>query len=245
GGRGERVALGRRRRMADRAIALPPPRPAAADGAAARGETPVFVARGPTLLGLITAADPLRPAAAEAVARLKVEGLRIIMATGDDERVAQSVARSLGIDEVKARVLPQDKLALVKDLQAQGRKVIMAGDGINDAAALAQADCGVAMATGTDLAMENAGLTLLHGDITGLQRARNLAHATLANIKQNLFFAFAYNAIGIPLAAGILYPLLGLLLTPAIAALAMSLSSVSVISNALRLRRQPIALLAA
>ena len=242
---GQPVLLGNRRLMADRAIVLPPALSAAADGAAARGETPVFVARGPTLLGLITAADPLRPAAAEAVARLKVEGLRIIMATGDDERVAQSVARSLGIDEVKARVLPQDKLALVKDLQAQGRKVIMAGDGLNDAAALAQADCGVAMATGTDLAMENAGLTLLHGDITGLQRARNLAHATLANIKQNLFFAFAYNAIGIPLAAGILYPLLGLLLTPAIAALAMSLSSVSVISNALRLRRQPIALLAA
>jgi Cu+-exporting ATPase len=234
------VLLGNQRLMESRGLALPAPLIAAAEAAAGRGETPVFVARGSTVQGLITAADPLKPAAAAAVASLKAQGLRIIMATGDDERVAQTVARTLGIDEVKSRILPEDKLALVKQLQAEGRRVIMAGDGINDAAALAQADCGVAMATGTDLAMENAGLTLLNGDITGLTRARHLARATLANIKQNLFFAFAYNAIGIPLAAGILYPLLGLLLTPAVAALAMSLSSVSVISNALRLRRQPV-----
>ncbi len=234
------VLLGNQRLMESRGFALPAPLIAAAEAATGRGETPVFVARGSTVQGLITAADPLKPAAAAAVASLKAQGLRIIMATGDDERVAQTVARTLGIDEVKSRILPEDKLALVKQLQAEGRKVIMAGDGINDAAALAQADCGVAMATGTDLAMENAGLTLLNGDITGLTRARHLARATLANIKQNLFFAFAYNAIGIPLAAGILYPLLGLLLTPAVAALAMSLSSVSVISNALRLRRQPV-----
>ena len=237
---GESALLGNRRLMAARELPLPPALAAAAEAAGQRGETPVFVARGKVVLGLITAADPVKDKAAAAVAALKADGLRIIMATGDDDTVAGAVAQRLGIAEVKARVMPEDKLALVKGLQADGRKVIMAGDGINDAAALAQADCGVAMATGTDLAMENAGLTLLRGDMAGLLRARHLAKATLANVRQNLFFAFAYNAVGIPLAAGILYPMFGLLLTPAIAALAMSLSSVSVISNALRLRHQAI-----
>jgi Cu+-exporting ATPase len=164
-------------------------------------------------------------------------GLRVIMATGDNARTAQVVADRLGIDEVRAGVLPEDKKALVDRLRSEGRFIAMAGDGVNDAPALAAADVGIAMGTGADVAMESAGITLLGGDLTGIVRARKLAVATLRNIKQNLFFAFAYNAIGIPIAAGLLYPVFGVLLSPMIAAAAMSLSSVSVISNALRLRR--------
>ena len=159
------------------------------------------------------------------------------MATGDNQRTAEAVAAKLGIDEVRAGVLPEDKKILIDELRAQGRKIAMAGDGVNDAPALAAADVGIAMGTGADVAMESAGITLLGGDLGGIVRARKLALATLRNIKQNLFFAFVYNALGVPLAAGILYPMFGLLLSPMIAAAAMSLSSVSVITNALRLRR--------
>jgi Cu+-exporting ATPase len=158
------------------------------------------------------------------------------MATGDNERTARAVAAELGLDDVRAGVLPQDKAALVKELQAQGAVVAMAGDGVNDAPALAQADVGVAMGTGADVAVESAGITLVKGDLRGIVRARRLAQATMANIRQNLFFAFVYNALGVPIAAGALYPVFGLLLSPMIAAAAMSLSSVSVITNALRLR---------
>ncbi|MEQ9361718.1 MAG: HAD-IC family P-type ATPase, partial [Rhodospirillales bacterium] len=165
------------------------------------------------------------------------QGLRIVMATGDNERTARAVAAKLGIDEIRADVLPEDKARIIKDLQAEGRRVAMAGDGVNDAPALAQADVGIAMGSGADVAIESAGITLIKGDLNGIVRARNLARATMRNIKQNLFFALAYNALGVPVAAGVLYPLFGILLSPMFAAAAMSLSSVSVIGNALRLRR--------
>jgi Cu+-exporting ATPase len=162
--------------------------------------------------------------------------LKIIMATGDNARTAQAVAQKLGIDEVRADMLPESKKALIDELQAKGAKVAMAGDGVNDAPALAAADVGIAMGTGADVAMESAGITLVKGDLNGIVRARMLAQATIGNIKQNLFFAFVYNALGVPVAAGVLYPVLGTLLSPMLAAAAMSLSSVSVIANALRLR---------
>ena len=168
---------------------------------------------------------------------MRAEGLRIVMVTGDNERTAQAVASRLGIDEVRAGVLPEDKARIVQELQAAGARVAMAGDGVNDAPALAQADVGVAMGTGADVAIESAGFTLVKGDLNGIVRARRLAQATMGNIRQNLFFAFIYNSAGVPIAAGVLYPFIGLLLSPMIAAAAMSLSSVSVISNALRLRR--------
>jgi Cu+-exporting ATPase len=158
------------------------------------------------------------------------------MLTGDSRSVANAIARKVGIDEVEAEVLPEGKLAIIRKLQGQGRVVAMAGDGVNDAPALAQADVGIAMGTGTDVAMESGGITLVKGDLTGILRARNLSHATMRNIRQNLFFAFVYNAIGVPIAAGVLYPFFGLLLSPIFAAAAMSFSSVSVITNALRLR---------
>ena len=159
------------------------------------------------------------------------------MATGDNERTARAVASRLGIDEIRAGVLPQDKARIIRELQAAGARVAMAGDGVNDAPALAQADVGIAMGTGADVAIESAGFTLVKGDLNGIVRARRLAHATMRNIRQNLFFAFIYNSAGVPLAAGVLYPFFGLLLSPMVAAAAMSLSSVSVVSNALRLRR--------
>jgi Cu+-exporting ATPase len=168
---------------------------------------------------------------------LHAEGLRIVMVTGDNERTARAVAGRLGIDEIRADVLPEDKARIVKELQAAGSRVAMAGDGVNDAPALAQADVGIAMGTGADVAIESAGITLVKGDLTGIVRARRLAQATMRNIKQNLFFAFVYNAAGVPIAAGVLYPFFGILLSPMIAAAAMSLSSVSVVGNALRLRR--------
>jgi len=167
---------------------------------------------------------------------LKGAGIRVVMLTGDNATTARAVARKLGIDEVEAEVLPQDKSKVVERLRREGRVVAMAGDGVNDAPALAAADIGVAMGTGTDVAMQSAGVTLVKGDLTGLVRARRLSAATMANIRQNLFFAFIYNAAGVPIAAGVLYPIMGVLLSPVIAALAMSLSSVSVIANALRLR---------
>ena len=200
------------------------------------GQTVMFLAVDGKLAGLLAVADPIKPTATEAIAKLHALGLKIVMATGDNETTAKAVATKLGIDEVRAGLRPEDKLTLIDGLQRQGKVVAMAGDGINDAPALAKADVGIAMGTGADVAMESAGLTLLKGDLRGVVRAVNLARATMRNIKQNLFFAFVYNALGVPIAAGVLYPFFGITLSPIIAAAAMSLSSVSVVGNALRLR---------
>jgi Cu+-exporting ATPase len=200
------------------------------------GKTVMFVVVDQRLAGLVAVADRIKPTTAAAIKALHASGLKIIMATGDNERTARSVARSLGIDDVRADILPEGKKALIDELHAMGAVVAMAGDGVNDAPALAAADVGIAMGTGADVAMESAGITLVKGDLNGVVRARRLAEATMHNIRQNLGFAFGYNALGVPLAAGVLYPVFGLLLSPMIAAAAMSLSSVSVIGNALRLR---------
>jgi len=210
---------------------------AQADTLRTEGKTAMFIAIDGAIAGIVAVADPIKDSTAQAIKELHAQGLRVIMATGDNERTAQAVAGKLGIDEVRAGVLPEDKKDLIDQLRKDGHKIAMAGDGVNDAPALAAADVGIAMGTGADVAMESAGITLLGGDLMGIVRARKLARATLRNIKQNLFFAFAYNAIGVPVAAGLLYPVTGLLLSPMIAAAAMSLSSVSVITNALRLRR--------
>jgi Cu+-exporting ATPase len=209
---------------------------AQADRLRADGATAIFVAVDAALAGLVAIADPVKPTTADALQALAADGIWVIMLTGDNRTTAQAVARRLGIAEVEAEVLPGQKSALVAKLQAEGRIVAMAGDGVNDAPALAAAAVGIAMGTGTDVAMESAGITLLKGDLTGIVRARRLSQATMANIRQNLFFAFIYNAAGIPIAAGVLYPVFGWLLSPIIAAAAMSLSSVSVVGNALRLR---------
>ncbi|WP_407075223.1 heavy metal translocating P-type ATPase [Sulfitobacter mediterraneus] len=208
-----------------------------ADGLRSDGKTAMYIAVDGALSGIVAVADPIKETTEGAIRDLHALGLRVIMATGDNQRTAEAVAGKLGIDEVRAGVLPEDKKALVEELRRNGAHIAMAGDGVNDAPALAAADVGIAMGTGADVAVESAGITLLGGDLVGIVRARKLAKATLRNIKQNLFFAFAYNAAGVPVAAGILYPVFGLLLSPMIAAAAMSLSSVSVISNALRLRR--------
>ncbi len=208
-----------------------------ADRLRAMGATVMFAAVDNKPAGLLVVTDPVKESAAGAVKALHKAGLKIIMATGDHESTAKTVADKLGIDQVFAGVMPEDKAKIIKDLQAQGRVVAMAGDGVNDSPALAQADVGIAMGTGADVAVESAGITLLRGDLRGIVRARRLANATMKNIKQNLFFAFAYNALGVPVAAGVLYPVFGILLSPMIAAAAMSFSSFSVISNALRLRR--------
>ena len=210
---------------------------AKADTLRAEGKTAMFIAVDGALAGILAVADPIKDSTAQAIRELHAQGLRVIMATGDNERTAQAVAGKLGIDEVRAGILPEGKKDLIDQLRRDGHKIAMAGDGVNDAPALAAADVGIAMGTGADVAMESAGITLLGGDLMGIVRARKLARATLRNIKQNLFFAFAYNALGVPIAAGLLYPVTGLLLSPMIAAAAMSLSSVSVITNALRLRR--------
>jgi Cu+-exporting ATPase len=196
----------------------------------------MFVAVDGAAAGLLGVADPIKDGTPEAIDSLHREGLRIVMLTGDSRTTAEAVARRLGIDEVRAEVLPDQKAQVIRDLQAEGRAVAMAGDGINDAPALAQADVGIAMGTGTDVAIESAGVTLVKGDLRGIVRARRLSQATLRNIRQNLFLAFVYNALAVPVAAGALYPLFGIRLSPVIAAAAMSLSSVSVIGNALRLR---------
>jgi len=207
-----------------------------ADALRTEGKTAMFIAIGGKLAGIVAVADPIKDTTEGAIRDLHAQGLRVIMATGDNQRTAEAVAAKLGIDDVRAGVLPEDKKALVDELHDKGARVAMAGDGVNDAPALAAADVGIAMGSGADVAVESAGITLLSGDLTGIVRARKLALATLRNIKQNLFFAFVYNAAGVPVAAGILYPVFGLLLSPMIAAAAMSLSSVSVIGNALRLR---------
>jgi P-type Cu+ transporter len=181
-------------------------------------------------------ADPIKETTPEAIRQLHAEGIRIVMLSGDSRTTAEAVAKTLGIDEVIAEVLPQDKRTHIQRLQREGRFVAMAGDGINDAPALAQAQVGIAMGTGTDVAMQSAGVTLVKGDLRGIVRARALSRATMRNIKQNLFWAFVYNSLGVPIAAGVLYPYFGVLLSPMIAAAAMSFSSVSVVGNALRLR---------
>ncbi|MDF1586235.1 copper-transporting P-type ATPase [Marinimicrococcus flavescens] len=232
---GRRVVVGSRRMMEE----ILPPDPAwlrKAETFRAEGETVMHVAIDGRAAGLLGVADPVKPSTAEALAALHEAGTRVVMLTGDSRATAEAIGRLLGIDEIHAEVLPEDKIRIVRELQAQGRIVAMAGDGINDAPALAQADVGVAMGTGTDVAMESAGVTLVKGDLRGIARARRLSRATMRNIRQNLFFAFVYNALGVPVAAGLLYPWTGLLLNPMIAAAAMSLSSLSVIANALRLR---------
>lgn len=200
------------------------------------GQTVLFIAIDGMPAGILGVADPIKESTPEAIMLLKESGLRLVMLTGDNEVTAQAVAIKLGLTEVIADVRPEQKIAVIKRLQAEGRKVAMAGDGVNDAPALAQADVGIAMGSGTDIAMQSASVTLIKGDLRGIVRARNLSRATLRNIRQNLFFAFIYNVLGVPVAAGILYPVFGWLLSPMIASAAMSLSSVSVIGNALRLR---------
>ena len=204
------------------------------------GQTVMYVAADGKLAGLLAVADPIKESTPSAIKQLHHEGLRVVMLTGDNRATAQAVADKLDIDEVVAEVLPEQKAATIKEFQEDGRMVAMAGDGINDAPALAQAHVGIAMGTGTDVAMESSGVTLVKGDLTGIVRAKKLSNATMTNIKQNLFFAFIYNALGVPVAAGVLYPFFGILLSPMIAAAAMSLSSVSVVGNALRLRQMKI-----
>jgi Cu+-exporting ATPase len=236
---GKRVALGNRAlleqlgidaaTLADRAESL-----------RVDGQTVMFVVVDGAIAGLIGVADPVKETSHEAIKALHAEGLRIVMLTGDNETTSRAVAAKLDIDEVIAGVLPDQKAEAVKRLQKEGRIVAMAGDGINDAPALALAAVGIAMGTGTDVAVESAGVTLVSGDLRGIVRALRLSNATMRNIRQNLFFAFVYNAIGVPVAAGVLYPFFGILLSPMIAAAAMSFSSVSVITNALRLRNAKI-----
>ena len=208
-----------------------------ADALRREGQTVMFVAIDGKPAGLIGVADPIKPSAHRAIDTLRKQGLKIVMITGDNRTTAEAVARAVGIDRVEAEVLPDQKAAVVKQLQSKGERVAMAGDGINDAPALAQADVGIAMGTGTDVAIESADITLVKGDLRGIVRARHLSQATMSNIRQNLFFAFIYNVLGVPIAAGILYPFFGLLLSPMIASAAMTFSSVSVIANALRLRK--------
>ncbi|MGZ5099825.1 MAG: HAD-IC family P-type ATPase, partial [Usitatibacter sp.] len=233
---GKRVLVGSRTFMAKRGIDTNRWE-ARAQTWRAEAKTVVFFAVGDVAAGIAAVADPIKESTAQAIAALKREGVRIVMLTGDSRGTAEAVARQLGIDEALAEVLPEDKAGHVKRLQAEGRKVAMAGDGINDAPALAQAEVGIAMGTGTDVAMESAGVTLVKGDLRGIARAAVLSRATMRNIRQNLLFAFGYNALGIPVAAGVLYPALGLLLSPVFAGAAMAMSSVSVVTNALRLNR--------
>jgi Cu+-exporting ATPase len=201
------------------------------------GQTVMLVSVDGRAAGLLGVADPIKPSTREAIDLLHQEGIRLMMLTGDNETTAQAVARQLDIDVVQADVLPEQKAAVIKRLQGEGHVVAMAGDGVNDAPALAQAQVGIAMGTGTDVAMESAGVTLVQGDLRGIARARRLSRGTMRNIRQNLFFAFIYNVLGVPIAAGVLYPFFGLLLSPMIASAAMTFSSVSVIANALRLRK--------
>ena len=232
---GRSVALGNLALMKD--LGVPPgDMVERAESLRGDGQTVMFVAVDGQPAGLVGVADPIKGTTPEAIKSLHDEGVRVVMITGDSKTTARVVGDKLGIDEVVAEVLPQGKAEIVKRLQAEGKIVAMAGDGINDAPALAQAQVGIAMGTGTDVAMASAGVTLVQGDLRGIVRARRLSRATMRNIRQNLFFAFIYNSVGVPIAAGVLYPVFGILLSPMIAAAAMSLSSVSVIGNALRLR---------
>ena len=233
---GRNVAIGNAALMRQLQIAIEP-MAQQAEALRSRGQTIMYVAADEKFMGLLGTEDPIRPGAAEMVKRIKSLGLSVVMITGDNEATATVVARRLGIDMVEANTLPQQKAEAVRRLQSQGRKVALAGDGINDAPALAQADVGIAMGTGTDVAIASAGVTLLHGDLAGILQARHISIATMRNIRQNLLWAFGYNILGIPIAAGILYPFFGILLSPMIAAAAMSFSSVSVIANSLRLRK--------
>jgi P-type Cu+ transporter len=230
-----RVAVGNPPLFAELGID-PAELPVRAAGLRDAGETVMLVAIGGAAAGLVSVADPIKPDAASALAELRAERLRVVMLTGDSRVTAQAVAGRLGIDEIAAEVLPDQKARAVREIQQQGRRVAMAGDGVNDAPALAQAEVGIAMGTGADIAIESAGLTLVKGDLAGIVRARRLSRAVMRNVRQNLFFAFVFNAAAIPIAAGMLYPLWGVLLNPMIASAAMSLSSVTVIANALRLR---------
>jgi Cu+-exporting ATPase len=232
---GQLVDLGNLELMRARGIE-PGPLGPRADRWREEGQTVVLVAVDRAIAGLIAVADPIRPSAKDAVRALKNEHVRLVMLTGDNRVTAGAVARELGIDEVHAEVLPGDKRAVVAGLQRAGNLVAMAGDGINDAPALAQATVGIAMGTGTDVAMESAGITLVKGDLRGIVRARRLSRATVRNIRQNLFLAFVYNTVGVPIAAGVLFPFAGVLISPVWASAAMTLSSLSVIGNALRLR---------
>jgi len=233
---GHKVLLGNAGLLEDQAIETDE-LSAQADKYRSDGQTVMLIAIDGKAAGMIGVADPIKPTTAQAIADLHAEGINVVMLTGDSKTTAEAVAAKLNIDQLKAEVLPEQKAEVVKKLQAEGHIVAMAGDGINDAPALAQAHVGIAMGTGTDVAMESAGVTLVKGDLTGIVRARRLSHATMRNIRQNLFFAFIYNSAGVPIAAGILYPFFGILLSPMIAAAAMSFSSVSVITNALRLRK--------
>jgi Cu+-exporting ATPase len=233
---GQMVGLGSPAFFAERGVELSALLPRAEEERTL-GRTVVFLAVEGKARALLAVSDPIKASASEAIRHLKAEGLDLVMLTGDNRAVASAVGRALGIARVEAEVLPERKAEVVRRLQAEGRVVAMAGDGVNDAPALAAAQVGIAMGTGTDVAMQAAGVTLVKGDLGGIVRARRLSRATLANIRQNLFWAFFYNALGIPIAAGVLYPWLGWLLSPMVAAAAMSLSSVTVITNALRLRR--------
>jgi len=212
------------------------PLQAAAEQQRVKSATVIFVAIGGKLAGFVAIADPIKATTPQALKALREAGVRIVMLTGDGKTTANAVGKELGIDEVVAEVFPEDKAAIVQRLRGEGRVVAMAGDGVNDAPALAAAEVGIAMGTGTDVAMESSGITLLQGDLMGIVRARKLSQKTMRNIRENLFLSFVYNVAGIPLAAGVLYPFFGLLLSPVVAAAAMALSSVSVIANALRLR---------
>jgi Cu+-exporting ATPase len=232
---GDQVVSGSAKFLAERGIGVQALE-TAAEAQRAKAATVIFVALDGNVAGFVAIADPIKPTTPQALNALKRAGVRIVMLTGDGKTTAEAVGRELGIDEVVAEVFPQDKASVVQRLKAEGRVVAMAGDGVNDAPALAAAEVGIAMGTGTDVAMESAGVTLLKGDLMGIVRARVLSHATMRNIRQNLFLSFAYNVAGIPLAAGVLYPIFGWLLSPVVAAAAMALSSVSVIGNSLRLR---------
>jgi Cu+-exporting ATPase len=233
---GRAVALGNVALLRDRGVEVGAIGPRA-DELRREGATVMFVAIDGQVAGLLVVTDPIKASTPEAIRMLHREGLRIVMLTGDNRTTAEAVARHLGLDDVRADVLPAQKREIVQQLQREGRRVAMAGDGINDAPALAEAAVGIAMGTGTDVAMESAGITLLKGDLRGIARARRLSRATMRNVRQNLFLAFVYNAVGVPVAAGVLYPFIGLLISPIWASAAMTLSSVSVIGNALRLRR--------
>jgi Cu+-exporting ATPase len=233
---GRKLVIGSQRIMAETGVDITALK-SGAEAMRGEGASVIFVAIDGRLGGLLAVADPVKATVAAALKELRGAGVRVVMLTGDNKTTANAVARRLGITEVEAEILPEDKGKVITRLRKEGRIVAMAGDGVNDAPALAAADVGIAMGTGTDVAIESAGVTLLKGDLQGIVRARKLSHATMSNIRENLFFAFIYNTAGVPIAAGALYPAFGLLLSPIVAAAAMALSSLSVIANALRLRR--------